>query len=319
MKHPRLRRYLRHGTLTQLSVFEAIVRHGSFTRAAEELCLAQPTVSIQMKKLSETVGLPLLEHVGRTIKLTVAGEELSNAFRSILQNLYEFDSRVARLRSKAAAPKLKVAGCTTAEYFAPCLLGRFAQQCPDADPGMTIVSRDQLLQRLDENIDDFYICSQLPRRDDIQAQPIMPNRICVYARADHPWGARSGVPLAEIAAASLLMRERGSGTRIAADALFESHALVPRIRFELGSNEALKQAAAAGLGLAILSEHAVGADAGRCGLKQIDVTGFPLELQWLLVHRSDKPLSQCAEQFLEFARLPEHAKPAAAAGRAVPA
>lgn len=304
MKHRHLRRYFKHGTLTQLSVFEAVARLRSFTRAAEELHMAQPTVSVQIKKLSETIGLPLFEIIGRRVHITDAGRELYAACQDIFAKIGEVEHRLAGMRS-ASAGALRLAVTTTGKYFAPRLLAQFVERHPGIDISLNVLNRQALLHRLAGNLDDFYIFSNPPEDIDVVMHTLLPNPIDVYARSDHPLASRRAISFREIAAEPFLMREPGSGTRMVAESVFERHHLKPRIRMELGSNEAIKQGIVGGLGLSILSRHTMVGAAHQEGVVALDVEGFPVQRWWYLVHTEGKQLSATCRAFLEHVSRPD--------------
>lgn len=304
MKHPDLRRYIRHGTLVQLSVFETIVRVGSYTRAAQELHMAQPTVSMHMKKLNESIGLPLLEQVGRSIRLTEAGRELHAACLDIFEKILEVENRLGKMRTSTAA-RIRLAVSTTGKYFAPRLLARFWEDHPGVEVALSLMNRQQLLHRIESDLDDFYILSNPPAEIALQLRAILPNRLHVYASESHPLAKRRGIAFRDLADEQFLMRETGSGTRMATDALFEKQKIKPHVRMELGSNEAIKQAMLTGLGIAILSHNAMTTETRKGHIVALDVTGFPIERQWFLGYRKDRTLSPGAMQFLDHATNPD--------------
>lgn len=300
MKHPELRRYIRHGTLVQLSVFETIVRVGSYTRAAQALHMAQPTVSMHIKKLSESIGLPLLEQVGRNTRLTEAGRELHAACLDIFEKILEVENRLGKMRTSTAA-RIRLAVSTTGKYFAPRLLARFWEDHPGVEVALSLMNRQQLLHRIESDLDDFYVLSNPPEDIELQLHPILPNRLHVYANEAHPLARHRKIAFRDLADEQFLLREAGSGTRMAADALFQQHKLNPRVRMELGSNEAIKQAILTGLGISILSHNAMTTETRKGHIVALDVTGFPVERQWYLGYRKDRTLSAGAAQFLAHA------------------
>jgi DNA-binding transcriptional LysR family regulator len=295
-----LRRYIKHGTLTQLSVFEAVARLGSFTRAAEELHMAQPTVSVQMKKLSETIGLPLFEQVGRRTRLTEAGREVYAACQDIFQKIVDVEGRLAGMRARPAE-RVRLAVTTTGKYFAPRLVGRFCAAHPGIEVSLAVLNRQALLHRLDADVDDLYVFSSPPEEGGVEVHRLMPNPLFVYARDDHPLAGRSGIPFSEVANQPFLMREPGSGTRAVAEAAFAAHGLAPIVRMELESNEAIKQAIVGGLGVSILSRHTMAPETRRGRIAALDVEGFPVEREWFLVRLSARPLSQPAKLLIDYA------------------
>lgn len=304
MKHRNLRRYFRHGTLTQLSVFEAVARLRSFTRAAEELHMAQPTVSVQIKKLSETIGLPLFEIIGRKVHMTDAGRELYAAVQDIFAKIGEVEQRLAGLRS-AGSGTLRIAVTTTGKYFAPRLLAQIVERYPGIEISLNVLNRQSLLHRLAANLDDFYIFSNPPEDIDVMMHTLLPNPVEVYARADHPLAGRRNIAFREIADEPFLMREAGSGTRMVAESMFAQHHAKPRIRMELGSNEAIKQGILGGLGISILSRHTMVGTSGSEGIVALDVEGFPVQRWWYLVYAEGKKLSATGKAFLEHVQQPD--------------
>lgn len=290
---------MRHTTFRQLEVFEAIARLGSFTRAAEELFLTQPTVSMQAKKLAETVGLPLFEQIGKKVFLTDAGRELHKTSREIFKHLSHFEMTVADLKGLKQGT-LRLAVVTTAKYFAPRLLGPFCQLHPGIQVSLKVSNRERVLERLADNQDDLYILGQPPEELDAVAEPFLDNPLVVLAPAGHPLAGKKKIPLARLAQEPFLLREPGSGTRKALERLFADHGLTIKVRMELGSNEAIKQAIVGGLGVSVLSQHTLALDAPMGQLAVLDVTGFPIERQWHVVYPAGKQLSIVASTFLDY-------------------
>ncbi|BAU49997.1 LysR family transcriptional regulator [Sulfurifustis variabilis] len=296
---------MRHSTLRQLEVFEAIARLGSFTRAAEELYLTQPTVSMQIKKLSDAVGLPLFEHVGKKVYLTDAGRALHAFAREIFDHFARFEMTIADMKGLKKGT-LKLAVVTTAKYFAPRLLGPFCQRYPGIDVSLKVSNRERVLERLAENQDDLYILGQPPEELDAVAEPFLENPLVVLAPANHPLVGRK-IPLARLAEEPFLMREPGSGTRKALERLFAAHGLALKVRMELGSNEAIKQAIVGGLGVSVLSRHTLALDAPMGQLAVLDVEGFPIPRHWYVAYPAGKQLSVVARTFLDYLKqAPKH-------------
>jgi len=297
---------MRHGTLRQLEVFESIARLGSFTRAAEELFLAQPTVSIQIKKLTDEVGLPLFEQIGKKIYLTDAGRELYQTSLDVFERFAHFETTISDMKGLKAG-KLKLAVVTTAKYFAPRLLGMFCRQHPGIDVSLEVTNRERLLERLINNQDDLYILGQPPKEIDMVAQAFLDNPLVVLAAIDHPLANKKKITLKRIAEEPFLSREFGSGTRIAIERFFSAHGLQLKTRIELGSNEAIKQAVIGGLGISILSRHTLALDAPMGQLAVLDVQDFPINRQWYYAYLSGKKISVVAEAFLSYLKqAPEH-------------
>ena len=291
---------IRHATLRQLQVFEAIARLGSFTRAAEELFLTQPTVSMQIKKLADSMGLPLFEHVGRNVRLTEAGHELYLSCRRIFETLANLEMKIADLKGIKRG-RLRLGVITTAEYFAPEVLGGFSNLYPGIEVALKVVNRERIIERINTNEDDLYIMGQAPSDQfDLVAFPFAPNPLVVMAPRDHPLVGMKQIPLTQIVQEPFILREPGSGIRDATLKVFEQHGLHPHVRMELGSNEAIKHAIVGGLGLSVLSLHTLTLEGPDGPFAILDVEGFPIMRQWYLVHPRGKELSLVAQAFLEY-------------------
>jgi len=290
---------VKQATLHQLKVFEAVARHNSFTRAAEELFLTQPTVSMQVKQLTKAVGMPLFDQVGKRLSLTQAGEELVKTCREIFENLDQLEMTVADLKGLKQG-RLRLAVITTAKYFVPRLLGPFCQRYPGIDVSLQVTNHEYILNRLGENLDDLYVMSQLPENIEITCKPILENPLVVVARVDHPLAKEKNISLERLAAEPFIMREPGSGTRKAVQNLFDEHKILLKVRLDLGSNEAIKQAIAGGLGISILSAHTLALEGSSSQLTILDVEKFPIERYWYAVYPSGKQLSIVARTFLEY-------------------
>jgi len=301
MPRPEIRRYLKHGTLPQLRVFEASARLGSLARAAQELHIAQPTASVQVRKLSETVGLPLFEQVGKRIYLTEAGKQVHAGCNDVFHALSRLEDMLTEMRGLDSG-HLQLAVTSTAKYFAPRLLGAFIQRYPGIETSLQVHNRSTLIERLANNVDDLYMFADPPGDQEVVVQSILPNPLVVVARGDHPMAGEKNIPFVRLASEPFLMREPGSGTRMATLKLFEQHGLAPRIRMELNTNEAIQEAILAGLGISILSRYALGLEPGQSDLVCLDVEGFPLESNWQFVYPVGKHLSVAARAFMDFAR-----------------
>lgn len=298
---------IRHTTLRQLQIFEATVRLGSFTRAAEELFLTQPTISMQIKKLADAVGLPLFEHVGRSVKPTEAGRELYDACRKIFDVLANLEMKVSDLQGMRRG-RLRLAVITTVKYFLPELLGEFCAIHPGIDVALKVSNRDRIMERINNDEDDLYIVGAVPDDSDIVAYPFAPNPLVVVAPREHPLVGKKNIKLAELAEYQFVGREPGSGTRDAVSRVFKEHGVMPTVKMELGSNEAIKHAVVAGLGLAVMSLHSLSLDGPDGPMALLDVDGFPIVRQWYIVHPKGKELSLVAQAFLEYALEAEPAK-----------
>lgn len=290
---------MRNATLHQLKVFEAVARHSSFTRAAEELFLTQPTVSMQVKQLAKAVGLPLFEQVGKRLYLTEAGKELYTACREIFDRLSQFEISVANLKGLKQGT-LRLAVVTTAKYVIPRLLGPFCQRYPGIDVSLTVNNHEHVIESLVENRNDLYILSQPPEDLDVAVHPFLDNPLVVLAWRNHPLAHEKNIPLKRLSEEPFIMREPGSGTRKSVQKVFDEQNLHLHVKLDLGSNEAIKQAIAGGLGVSVLSLHTLALEGTNSPLTILDVEGFPIQRYWYVVHPAGKQLSIIAQAFFEY-------------------
>lgn len=288
-----------HATLHQLKVFETTARHSSFTRAAEELEITQPTVSSQIKQLTKAIGLPLFEQIGKRLYLTDAGQELLDTCQDIFARLDNFEMMVSDLKGKKQG-KLKLAAITTTKYFIPRLLGRFCQIHPDIDVALQVTNHEQIQQRMAQNCDDLYILSQCPETIPLHTEPFLDNPLVVVAHNSHPLANQRQLPLTALAGEPFIMREFGSGTRLAVEQLLATQDVQVQVKLELGSNEAIKQAIAGGLGISVLSQHCLVGMELSPELTVLDVEFFPIQRQWYVAHLANKQLSVIAQTFRDY-------------------
>jgi LysR family transcriptional regulator, low CO2-responsive transcriptional regulator len=288
-----------HLTLQQLRLFEAVARLRSFTRAAAELYLTQPAISIQIKRLEEGVGLPLLEQVGKRIFLTAAGEEMYGAAQEVLERLKGLEGAMDDLHGKVKGP-LRMAVATTAKYFMPHFLGAFLREHPEVEPSLKVTNRARVLERLAANLDDLTIMGRAPEGLEVEATAFLENPLLPVASPDHPLAGERNIPLERLAQERFLIRETGSGTRSALDRLLAEQGLEVRPYMELGSGEAIKQGVMAGLGVSVLSSHSIRLERSAGLLAVLDVEGFPLVRQWYCVHPKGKRLSNTARSFRDY-------------------
>ncbi|MGM9426251.1 LysR family transcriptional regulator [Hydrogenophaga sp. MI9] len=290
---------LRHATLHQLRIFHAVAQHNSFARAAEALHLSPPTLSLQVKQLSETVGQPLFEQLGKKIYLTAAGQALAEACGDIQARLERLSEDLSALQGIERG-SLKLAILTTVKYTVPKLLGGFCAAHPGIDVAMVVGNRENLLQRLANNQDDLYIMGQPPEQLDVLSEPFADNPLVLVAPPGHPLVGRQRIAPARLRDEPFILREAGSGTRLTTEKFFATHGITLKNRLEVGSNEAIKQTVAGGLGLAVLSAHTVTAELALGELVQLDVKGFPLIRRWHVVVPRGKRLSAAAQAFREW-------------------
>jgi len=288
-----------HFTLQQLKLFEAVSRNNSYTRAAEELHLTQPAVSIQIKRLEEQCGLPIFESVGKKIFTTTAGKALYEASVDILNRAEELKNTIEELKGVVKGP-LRLSVVTTSKYFMPHLLGTFLNKYPEVEPKLVFTNRARVVKRLYDNEDDFVVMGQIPEDDRLETYPFLENILVPVAHPKHPFAKKKKVSLEELVNERFLVREEGSGTRLVFDRLLKKNNLHIEPYMELGSSEALKQAVMAGLGLAILSLHSLRLEQAAKKLVVLDVEGFPLKRRWFAVHMKGKKLSLVARTFHDF-------------------
>ncbi|AFY55292.1 transcriptional regulator [Rivularia sp. PCC 7116] len=288
---------MNQATLHQLRVFEAAARHGSFTRAAEELFLTQPTISMQIKQLTKSVGIPLFEQVGKRLYLTEAGRELFATCQEIFNTLAQFDMKVADLKGLKQG-QLRLSVITTAKYFIPRLLGSFCQLYPGIEISLQVTNHEGILERMTSNQDDLYIMSQIPEHLDINCEAFLENPLVVLAPINHPLAGEKNIPISKLANEPFIMREPGSGTRRAVQKLFDENDVEVKVKLELGSNEAIKQAIAGGLGISVLSRHTLMPHAED--LTVLDVEYFPIKRNWYMVYPNGKQLSIVGRTYFEY-------------------
>ena len=286
-------------TLHQLKVFETVARNGSFTRAAEELLITQPTVSSQVKQLTKAIGLPLFEQIGKSLYLTDAGQELLITCQDIFEKLNNFEIKIADLKGTKQG-QLKLAVITTAKYFVPRLLGSFCQIYPGIDVALKVTNHQEIQQRMLANKDDLYVVSNTQQNIDLTSKPFLNNPLVVVARKDHPLEGKKNLDLQELKGQPFIMREQGSGTRDSIIELFAEHNISVKVKLELGSNEAIKQAISGGLGISILSEHCLISEGISGELTVLDFKHFPIKRRWYVSYLAGKKLSVIAETFLDY-------------------
>ena len=294
---------LRHLTLHQLRIFQAVAAHNSFARAAEALHLSPPTLSLQVKQLANTVGQPLFEQLGKKIFLTSAGQTLADAAMDISKRVDLLAEDLSALQGVERG-RLKLAILTTVKYTLPKLLGGFCAAHPGIEVSMVVGNRENLLQRLARNDDDLYIMGQPPEHMELICEDFADNPLVLVAPPNHPLAAQTAIAPDALNGAPFIMREPGSGTRLTTERFFTEAGVEVVNRLEVGSNEAIKQTVAGGLGLAVLSATTVVSELTLGELVKLDVQGFPLIRRWHLVYARGKRLSPAALAFKRW--LAEH-------------
>jgi Transcriptional regulator len=290
---------MRRLTLRQFRVFEAVARHLSFSKAAAELHLSQPAVSMQVKGIEAILGLPLTEQLGKKIYLTDAGREVLHASRAITARLDDLQANLEQLRGMEGG-RLNIAVTTTVSAVATDILARFRGAHPKISIHLDVSNRESVLGQLAANRIDLAIMGQVPGGLDLEATRFMDNPLVVIAPPDHPLARKKKVSLRDLASEPFLVREAGSGTRGAMERFFADKGLELRTSMEMSSNEAIKQAVQAGLGLGILSLQTLEQELALKRLAVLKVEGFPIMRHWYIVHRTDKRLSPVAQAFKNF-------------------
>ena len=288
----------RLGTLRQLEIFLKVAEHGSMSRAAEELFLSHSAVSLQIRKLSDAIGLPLHEVIGKKLYLTEAGREVEATGVQIFDAIRRLDETINNLKGLTSG-RLAISVVATAKYFLPRILGPFCRDYPDLDLSFHIGNRAEIMRRLDDNRDDLYIFNGLPQDIDIESYRFLPNPIAVIASSKHRLAGKKGLHWEDLADEKFLMREPGSGTFEAIRQYLDDNNLKRGKTMTIESNEALKYAVVEDMGITMLSAYVL-ADAVGPDLAQLRVKGFPIMSDWYVVHPRAKQLSLIAERFLEF-------------------
>jgi DNA-binding transcriptional LysR family regulator len=286
-------------TFRQLRLIQALADTGSVGAAARAMHVTQPTASMQLKEMADAVGLPLYDLISRKITLTEAGHELAQTARAIAGEWESFEQKIDAMKGLTRG-KLRISVVSTAKYFIPRMLGSFCAHHPDIDIALEVLNRDGVVSRLRNNLDDLYIMSQPPGDLDLSDQVFMPNPLLVIAPSTHRFSKRRKLALHDLQQDRFILRERGSGTRMTVEKHFEKSRFKPNTLLELGSNEAIKESVAAGLGVAIVSSHALQNQLSGAGVNVLRVAGFPLESKWHVVHPRAKKLTPIAAVFLHY-------------------
>jgi len=285
------------GTMRQLEILLAVHDQGSINEAAKALYLTQPTVSIQMRKLSDAIGEPLYKFVNRQLIFTDVGLELVKTAVEVLDSFARLDMTLGNIR-KFKPGTLRLAVVTTSKYFIPHLLGPFCEQFPDVDIQLNIGNREKTIERMKQGIDDFYVFSHPPKDINAQSLEFLDNPLVAIAHQDHPLGKQESISLADLCDEPFLMREKGSGTRYAIEELFKQHKLQPNIKMTIESNEAIKHAVMSKLGITIISAHTL-TYGGQIGLVRLPVKELPIDSHWFFLWLTSKRPTLIASSFLK--------------------
>lgn len=286
-------------TFRQLQVFKAVYDLRSYSQAGELLGLTQPAVSSQIRQLESGLGLPLFEYIGRKLHSTAAAERLIRAVRGIFTEVANLQSDLAALEGRVAG-ELRIVAVNTAQYVVPYLLRAFLDLHPEVDVKVTVVNRATAIERLSNNTDDLVIMGLVPEDKPLSSLPFLDNELVPVIRPDHPLAGRTDISADEFLDSQLLMREAGSGSRLALEVHCQSSRLRRPQGMELGSNDAVKHAVLAGLGVAVLPRMSILSELQLGTLTVADVKGFPLRRSWCVVHPASKHLTPSARAFVEY-------------------
>ena len=293
---------MKNATLRQLKVFEAVARHLSFSRAAEELHLTQPAVSTQVKTLEGHVGLALFEQLGKKIYLTQGGAELLHYSRAIILQFRDAEEALAHFKGISGGT-LNVAVISAGDYFFPHLLVEFARRHAGVKLHLTVHNREELLGQLTNNLTDLAIMVRPPHKLDkldTVNESFAPHPYVIVAAPGHHLAGRKRISMEALMREAFVVREKGSDTWFSMQAGFGDYLGALKIAMEIRSTETIKQAIIAGMGIGFLSAHTIGQELRTGSLVVLPVQEFPLMLDWYVVHRNDKRLPPVARAFKEF-------------------
>lgn len=290
---------IQHVSLRQLKVFEAAATHRSFSRAAQLLHLTQPGVSMHIKELETNAGLPLFERVGKRLFVTEAGQELLGRTREILRALKDAEDALDGLKGLKRG-RINLAVVSTAKYFVPRLLAHFGRQFPELEVKLSVNNRDSVIDQLVSNEVDLAIMGRSPQALETVAEVFAQNPHVIIAAPDHPLARERRIAVDRVAKEIFIVREPGSGTRLAMEQFFEERALTCRVGMEMASNETIKQAVMAGMGVSFISRHTIDLEIQTQRLAVLNVSGTPVIKQWHVAHLSKTRLSPTAEAFRRF-------------------
>ena len=290
---------MRSATVRQLQIFSVAASHLSFARAAEKLHLTHAAISLQIKQLEDVCGTQLFDRIGKKVFLTEAGDILLDHARQILQSLKDADESLMALKGLKGG-RVTIAVTSTAEYFAPGLLAEFRKAQADVRVRLLVDNREEVSRMLISNEVDLAIMGRPPADMEAEATTFAPHPFVIVAGADHPLVGRTALTLDDIAQETMIVREAGSGTRLAMEGFFREHSIEPNIDMEMGSNEAIKQAVVAGLGISFISQHTLGLELSAGRLVVLPVEGMPVMRRWFLVRHKIKRLTPALGAFWDF-------------------
>ena len=290
---------MRNYSLKQIQTFIEVTRQGPVSKAAEKLCVTQPAVSMHIRQLEEAFGVALVEAQGRGIRLTDAGRTFAGRANVVMAELHELESLMAEYAG-AQKGRIALAVVSTAKYFVPMLLMRFSRLYPDIEVRLHIENRESVLGMLERSEADLVIMGRAPRNMTTQAAAFATNPMAIVAAPSHALAGRKNLPFSVLADYAFVMRESGSGTRAAMERLFALHEVPLKVAMEMPSNETIKQAVMAGMGLSFLSLRTLRQELAGGYLVQLDINGMPIVGQWFVTHMASKTLSPAARAFKAF-------------------
>ncbi|MFV8572427.1 LysR family transcriptional regulator [Marinobacter sp. SBS5] len=286
-------------TFRQLQVFKAVYDLKSYSKAGELLGLTQPAVSSQVRHLEQALEMPMFEYVGRKLYCTAAGEEMAACVRSVFHELADMQNRLAALEGRVAGD-LRLVAVSTAQYVVPYLLRSFLEQNPQVNISVAVVNRATALERLNENSDDLVIMGMVPQGKPLTSLPFLDNELVPVVPAGHPLLEQGSVSPDEFLDSQLLTRESGSGSRLALEVYCQKHRLKMEPVMELGSNDAVKHAVLAGLGVAVIPKLSILSELALGSLTALDIKGFPLRRSWCVVHPQGRHPTPAMKAFIDY-------------------
>ncbi|MBQ0763435.1 LysR family transcriptional regulator [Marinobacter psychrophilus] len=286
-------------TFRQLQVFKAVYDLKSYSKAGELLGLTQPAISSQVRHLEQALGLPMFEYVGRKLHCTAAGEEMAKCVRLVFAALEQVQNNLAALEGQVAG-ELRLVAVNTAQYVVPYMLGAFLQLNPQVTVSVSVVNRATALQRLNDNSDDLVIMGMVPAERPLTSLPFLDNELVPVVPRGHPLLDQTSVSAQAFLDSGLLVRESGSGSRLALELHCQNQRLRAIPSMELGSNDAVKHAVLAGLGVAVLPKLGVLSELALGSLSIVNIAGFPLRRSWCVVYPQARHPTPAMRAFIDY-------------------
>ncbi|QWD89452.1 LysR family transcriptional regulator [Polynucleobacter sp. MWH-CaK5] len=290
---------MRPYTIKQIQTFIEVAKEKSISKAAENLFVTQPAISMQIKQLEDAFGLPLLEPIGRNIQLTSAGLEFLERAQAAISELKDLEAVMAS-HLNLGQGHISLGIVSTTKYFVPMLLVEFRKMLPGIKVTLKIDNRESILAMLARNEVDLVIMGRVPKEMDCIATPFATNPMAIVSGPTHPLSRRKQAKFSDLANQEFVVREIGSGTRQAMERMFQQHGVQLKIAMEMPSNETIKQAVMAGMGLSFLSLRTVRHELASGHIVLLDIMGLPHIGHWYITHRAQKKLPPAALAFKEF-------------------